>query len=85
MDNTNFYLFFGEYATTGTPNSKTGRFSRYGQVLKFSSRKARLAHMAAMPHYPLILVGSAKAMRKVLGGMSLIACNEYLKSLEIMG
>ena len=81
------YAWIGQNATTGTPNYITGRLSKYGNVLAFSSRLLRDNYVDNFynqnnPSEYAVKVNK-KSGRAYNLGMSVFNYEEYLRNLEL--
>jgi len=77
-----FYgLFVGQNATTGSPNTKTGRLSIFGDILRFDSDKTRQhyldTHLFGV-NERLIILGGKNIMRHYCLGMDMHSFVEHL-------
>ena len=81
-----FYVWLGQNATCGEPNMITGRLSRFGDVLIFSTKAKRDAFIE--DYYDpngnkRAVAGSKKDMRGYNLGMSVRAFEEYISYLTV--
>jgi len=81
------YAWIGQNATTGTPNYITGRLSKHGNMLAFSSRLLRDNYVDNFynqnnPSEYAVKVNK-KSGRAYNFGMSVCNYEEYLKYLEL--
>ena len=82
MKKTDYYVFCGENATTGRPNSTTGNFSTYGEILLFHSKNSAIEYTENYRGYGICKAGNLAVMRKFCLGMTVNNFNEYVKYLE---
>ncbi len=76
-----FYVFKGQNASTGEPNKITGRYSFYGQVYCFDTKKEAMEFMDNFesPYVGHICVmGDKRKMREFCLGMTIESFNDYL-------
>ena len=76
--NSDYFVFDGENATTGTPNRTTGRLSNFGSMLKFNSKEAAALYVENYCGYGICKAGTARSLRKYNLGMSI---QSYLEDL----
>ena len=82
-----FLLFVGQNASTGKPNKRTGLYSFYGKMLKFSHKEEREAYCIDRLYTPgeIIQPGTRTTLRKYDLGSSLQKYNEYIDQLPYTG
>lgn len=76
------FVFTGQRATAGTPNSVTGKMSNFGLYHAFMS-KGSAHEFASSCNDPVVHTGTARALRKYSQGQSVANYIEHLHMLEV--
>lgn len=74
-----WFVFFGENATTGTPNARTGRMSYYGSIYGAKSKAEAKQIETEYRGTGFCKAGTARSLRKYCLGISV---QSYLETLH---
>lgn len=80
-----YYAFVGQNATTGRPNSKTGKYNTYGDLIAFTSRKERDGYVDNYSSYTGLEYAvkcNKSSARQFFLGMSVYDYQEHLKMIN---
>jgi len=83
----NYYVFIGQNATTGEPNPRTGRMSKWGDVSIFESKREALLFAAEKETgnaQDVIVAGTKRTIREFCLGVSVAQFEENIEMSPVM-